>query len=292
MRSLAVDVAVGAVAAGLPGGQAIAKVGVGGPGAGQVGLWRWETARYLGEREVRRQLPKQQQVRRELANPRPKPRQEQGMPTQRGNPSSKLPRRQAEKKGDCKDGDKPGGDKPAGDKPGGDKPGGDKPGGGKPASGKPAGSKRKPAVEKRASESSFATPRKAARIQEHDEGMAFASPGPVNAGKFVNSTKRRAHEKRRQVAALAMGKLKTACLPCLSIPPEPFTKQSFTARDPNKNPYASNIGVVLKATSFYVAPATIPDDLTEFIHLDNRGGCTVGWTVFPSLSIAQLGFNV
>ena len=201
------------------------------------------------------------------------------------------------KKGDCKDGDKPGGDKPAGDKPGGDKPGGDKPGGGKPASGKPAsgkpaGSKRKPAVEKRASESSFATPRKAARIQEHDEGMAFASPGPVNAGKFVNSTKRRAHEKRRQVAALAMGKLKTACLPCLSIPPEPFTKQSFTVRDPNKNPYASNIGVVLKATSFYVAPATIPDDLTEFIHLDNRGGCTVGWTVFPSLSIAQLGFNV
>ena len=278
MRSLAVDVAVGAVAAGLPGGQATAKVGVGGPAAGQVGLRSWE-----------RQLPKQRQVRRELANPRPKPRQEQGMPTQRGNPSSKLPRRQAEKKkGDCKDGDKPGGDKPAGDKPGGDKPAGGKPAGGKPTGSKPAG--RKPAVEKRASESSFATPRKAARIREHDEGMAFASPGPVNAGKFVNSTKRRAHEKRQQVAALAMGKLKTACLPCLSIPPEPFTKQSFTVRDPNKNPYASNIGVVLKATSFYVAPATIPEDLREFIHLDNKGGCTVGWTVFPSLSIARLGF--
>ena len=158
--------------------------------------------------------------------------------------------------------------------------------------GKPASKCKLGGVRRAPSETALmSTPRKAARIYEHENVIGFASPIPASFGKFADSNKRRGHEKRVQVAAMAMGRLRTASLPGLTLPTHPFSKQSFTLQDPEGKPYSASIGVILKASNFYVYKAkTIPEALRDFAHLDGSEGSTIGWSTYPSLKMAYLGY--
>ena len=112
------------------------------------------------------------------------------------------------------------------------------------------------------------------------------SPMPARQGKFLNSAKRRAHEKRQAMAQQAFNQLRQAGLPELSLPdPNKFDRQSFTTC----NREGSKIGVILGTTSFYVYHAWVPPELASFVHNDRKGGVSIGWSSFHGLRIAWLG---
>ena len=115
------------------------------------------------------------------------------------------------------------------------------------------------------------------------------SPLPANAGKFLNSARRRASQKRQEKSAKALQQLRQAGLPDLVLPGAAnFRQQSFTA---TRAQGGSSIGVILGTTSFYVYHATVPAELQSFVHNDRKGGVSIGWTTFHGPRIAWLGLQ-
>ena len=129
------------------------------------------------------------------------------------------------------------------------------------------------------------TPAKQARASEV-EGV---SPVPVGRGqsRFLNSTKRKAQQKRLDVAQRALQQLRQASLPELRLPDAGFMRQSFTVC--NGSLQGCSIGVILGTNSFYVYHAWVPPDLCSFVHTDRKGGVSVGWQSFHGVRLAWLG---
>ena len=119
------------------------------------------------------------------------------------------------------------------------------------------------------------------------DGLNASSPTPANAGKFLNSARRRAHEKRQAGALQALQNLRRAGLPELVLPDaDSFRRQSFTA---TRAQGGSKIGVILGTNSFYVYHATVPVELQSFVHSDRNGGVSLGMRTFHGPRLAWLG---
>ena len=131
------------------------------------------------------------------------------------------------------------------------------------------------------------TPAKRTRTSEV-EGVSPV-PAGTGKGKFMNSAKRRAHEKRLEGARKCLQQLRQAGLPELRLPDSNFTRQSFTVT--NGALQGCSIGVILGTSSFYVYHAWVPPELSSFAHTDRKGGVSVGWQSFHGVRLAWLGYQ-
>ena len=134
------------------------------------------------------------------------------------------------------------------------------------------------------------TPVKAATRDQRDKAPAPGAPlSPMpRRARFLTSTLRKAHRKRVEVARESMQQLRSRKnpLPQMTLPKGRFNRQSFTCHSTEEG--HSSIQVILSSRSFYVCNAHVPEGLERFVHVDAKGGASIGWATYFGMPIACL----